>query len=307
MVNNTLSGTRWKLVKRHWQLYLLIALPILWLIIFCYVPMYGVQLAFKKYSISKGIFESPWIGFRYFEILFTTPSGLMVITNTLILSFYSLIAGFPLPIILAIALNETRNRLVRKSIQMITYAPYFISTVVLVGLMFQVLDPRLGIFNRIFELLGGKPINFMGDPNLFSSVYVWSGIWQGMGYSAVIYLAALAAVSPELQEAARIDGCTRFQRIWHVDLPGILPTIITLLVLNFGFVMSVGFEKVYLMQNPLNLQSSEIIATYVYKVGLINADFAFSTAIGLFNSVVNVILLLTANQIARRTSDSGLW
>ena len=301
------TGRTLKLIQRHWQLYLLILLPILWLIIFCYVPMYGVQLAFKKYSISKGIFDSPWIGFKYFELLFTSPSGLMVISNTLILSFYSLIAGFPLPIILAIALNETRSRFVRKSIQMITYAPYFISTVVLVGLMFQVLDPRLGIFNRLIELLGGKAINFMGENNLFSSVYVWSGIWQGMGYSAVIYLAALSAVSPELQEAARIDGCTRFQRIWNVDLPSILPTIITLLVLNFGFVMSLGFEKIYLMQNPLNLASSEVIATYVYKVGLINADFAFSTAIGLFNSVVNVILLLTANKIARRFSDSGLW
>ncbi len=296
-----------KKIRRHWQLYLIILLPIVWLVIFCYVPMYGVQLAFKKFSVSKGIFDSPWIGFRYFELLFTSPSGLKVIANTLLLSFYSLIAGFPLPIILAVALNETRNRIVKKSIQMITYAPYFISTVVMVGLMFQVLDPRLGIFNRLISLLGGQPINFMADNNLFSSVYVWSGIWQNMGYAAVIYLAALSAVSPELQEAARIDGCSRFQRIWNVDLPSIMPTIMTLLVLNFGFVMSIGFEKIYLMQNSLNLDASEIIATYVYKVGLINADYGFSTAISLFNSVVNVILLLTANKIARRFSDSGLW
>ena len=190
---------------------------------------------------------------------------------------------------------------------MITYAPYFISTVVLVGLMFQVLDPRLGVFNRALGILGIGPINFMSDPNLFSSVYVWSGIWQTMGYSAVIYLAALSAVSPELQEAARIDGCSKFQRVWHVDLPSILPTIITLLVLNFGFVMNVGFEKVYLMQNALNQQSSEIISTYVYKVGLVNADFGFATAVGLFNSLVNVILLLSANKIARRFTGSGLW
>ena len=304
---STTFATKRKLMLRHWQLYLLILLPILWLIIFCYVPMYGVQLAFKKYSIAKGIFDSPWIGFRYFELFLTSPSGLMVISNTLIISFYTLAVGFPLPIILAIALNETRNQAVKKSIQMITYAPYFISTVVLVGLMFQVLDPRLGVFNRALGILGIGPINFMSDPNLFSSVYVWSGIWQTMGYSAVIYLAALSAVSPELQEAARIDGCSKFQRVWHVDLPSILPTIITLLVLNFGFVMNVGFEKVYLMQNALNQQSSEIISTYVYKVGLVNADFGFATAVGLFNSLVNVILLLSANKIARRFTGSGLW
>jgi putative aldouronate transport system permease protein len=278
-----------------------------WLIIFCYVPMYGVQLAFKKFSFSKGIIDSPWIGFRYFQILFTSPSGFMIIKNTLFLSFYSLAVGFPFPIILAVALNETRSRAVKKTIQMITYAPYFISTVVLVGLMFQVLDPRLGVINRIIQLLGFQPINFMGSASAFPSVYVWSGIWQGMGYAAVIYLAALSSVSPELQEAARIDGCTRFQRVMNVDIPGIFPTIITLLVLNFGYIMSVGFEKVYLMQNAMNQSTSEIISTYVYKVGLVNADFGFSTAIGLFNSVVNVVLLLTVNKIAQKSTGAGLW
>ncbi len=301
------SALAWKLMKRHWQLYLIILVPMVWLIIFCYVPMYGVQLAFKKFSFSKGIIDSPWIGFRYFQILFTSPSGFMIIKNTLFLSFYSLIVGFPFPIILAVALNETRNRAVKKTIQMITYAPYFISTVVLVGLMFQVLDPRLGVINRIIQLLGFQPINFMGSASAFPSVYVWSGIWQGMGYAAVIYLAALSSVSPELQEAARIDGCTRFQRVLNVDIPGIFPTIITLLVLNFGYIMSVGFEKVYLMQNAMNQTTSEIISTYVYKVGLVNADFGFSTAIGLFNSVVNVVLLLTVNKIAQKSTGAGLW
>ncbi len=178
---------------------------------------------------------------------------------------------------------------------------------VLVGLMFQVLDPRLGVINRIIQLLGFQPINFMGSASAFPSVYVWSGIWQGMGYAAVIYLAALSGVSPELQEAARIDGCTRFQRVLNVDIPGIFPTIITLLVLNFGYIMSVGFEKVYLMQNAMNQTTSEIISTYVYKVGLVNADFGFSTAIGLFNSVVNVVLLLTVNKIAQKSTGAGLW
>jgi putative aldouronate transport system permease protein len=301
------SALAWKLMKRHWQLYLIILIPMVWLIIFCYVPMYGVQLAFKKFSFSKGIIDSPWIGFRYFQILFTSPSGFMIIKNTLFLSFYSLAVGFPFPIILAVALNETRSRAVKKTIQMITYAPYFISTVVLVGLMFQVLDPRLGVINRIIQLLGFQPINFMGSASAFPSVYVWSGIWQGMGYAAVIYLAALSSVSPELQEAARIDGCTRFQRVMNVDIPGIFPTIITLLVLNFGYIMSVGFEKVYLMQNAMNQSTSEIISTYVYKVGLVNADFGFSTAIGLFNSVVNVVLLLTVNKIAQKSTGAGLW
>ena len=307
MFQPTLLATKRKQILRHWQLYLLILLPIVWLIIFCYVPMYGVQLAFKKFSYSKGIFDSPWVGLRYFELFFTSPSGWLVISNTLYLSFYSLVAGFPLPIILAIALNETRNRSVKKTVQMITYAPYFISTVVLVGMMFQVLDPRLGVINKIIEVFGGTPISFMGESTLFASVYVWSGIWQHIGYSAVVYLAALAAVSPELQEAARIDGCTRFQRIWHVDLPGIAPTIITLLILNFSHIMGIGFEKIFLMQNPMNSQASEVISTYVYKVGLVNGNFGFSTAIGLFNSLVNVILLVTANKIARRYSDSGLW
>ncbi|MEI8093088.1 MAG: ABC transporter permease subunit [Spirochaetales bacterium] len=269
--------------------------------------MYGVQLAFKRYSISKGIVDSPWVGLKYFEILATTPSSLRVLVNTLVLSFYGLVASFPLPILLAIALNETRRRFVKKSVQLISYAPYFISTVVAVGMLLQLLDSRSGIINRIIVLAGGQPVNFMADPGLFSSVYVWSGIWQTMGYSAVIYLAALSSVSTELQDAANIDGCTRLQRIRHVDIPSIMPTVTTLLVLNFGSVMSIGFEKVYLMQNALNLDTSEIIATYVYKVGLINSDYGLSTAIGLLNSVINVILLLAANRIARRLSGNGLW
>ena len=300
-------GTLLRRITRYWQLYLIVALPVLWLLVFSYLPMYGVQLAFKRYSIAKGIVDSPWVGLKYFEILATTPSSLRVLVNTLVLSFYGLVASFPLPILLAIALNETRRRFVKKSVQLISYAPYFISTVVAVGMLLQLLDSRSGVINRIIVLAGGQPVNFMADPGLFSSVYVWSGIWQTMGYSAVIYLAALSSVSTELQDAANIDGCTRLQRIRHVDLPSIMPTVTTLLVLNFGSVMSIGFEKVYLMQNALNLDTSEIIATYVYKVGLINSDYGLSTAIGLLNSVINVILLLAANRIARRLSGNGLW
>jgi putative aldouronate transport system permease protein len=292
---------------RHWQLYAMILLPVVYIGIFNYLPMYGVQLAFKRFSPSRGIAGSAWVGLKYFQIFFTSPSCWQVVWNTLSVSVYSIAINFFFPIALAVALNETQHKGFRKTAQMITYAPYFISTVVMVGLIMQVLDPRLGIVNRIVVTLGGAETNFMGKPELFKSIYVWSGLWQGIGYSAIIYLAALSGVSPELQEAAIIDGCNRGQRIWNVDLPSITPTIVIMLIMSFGFVMSVGFEKVFLMQNNLNLSSSEIIATYVYKVGLINADFGFATAIGLFNSVVNVVLLVGANSIAKKMNQPGLW
>lgn len=294
-------------MRRHWQLYLMMLLPLAQVLIFSYLPMYGIQLAFKRFSPTKGIAGSPWIGLRYFELFFTSPSCWQVIWNTLSVSIYSIAVNFFLPIILAVALNETRSKKLKKTAQMVTYAPYFISTVVMVGLIMQVLDPRLGVVNRLIVALGGTETNFMGKPEYFKSIYVWSGVWQGIGYSAIIYLAALAAVNPELQEAAIIDGCNRGQRIWNVDLPSIMPTIVIMLIMSFGFVMSVGFEKVFLMQNNLNLATSEIISTYVYKVGLINADFGFATAIGLFNSVVNVILLVGANTIAKKLDQPGLW
>jgi putative aldouronate transport system permease protein len=292
---------------RHWQLYAILLLPLAYIVIFNYVPMYGVQLAFKRFSASKGIADSPWVGLRYFQIFFTSPSSLRIIWNTLSVSVYSIAVNFLFPIILAVALNETRSKGFKRAAQMVTYAPYFISTVVMIGLVMQVLDPRLGIVNRAIVALGGSEVNFMGEPKYFQSIYVWSGLWQTLGYSAIIYLAALSGVSPELQEAAIIDGCNRGQRIRHVDLPSIAPTIAIMLILSFGFVMSVGFEKVFLMQNNLNMGSAEIIATYVYKVGLVNADFGFATAIGLLNSVVNVVLLLSANGIAKRLGQPGLW
>jgi putative aldouronate transport system permease protein len=293
--------------RLHWQLYLIILIPLIYVVVFNYVPMYGVQLAFKRFSASKGIAASPWIGFRYFQLFFTSPSSLRIIVNTLSLSFYSIAVNFVFPIILAVALNEARHDGFKRTIQMVTYAPYFISTVVMVGLILQFLDPRLGIVNKAITALGGKETNLMGDPAAFQSIYVWSGLWQSIGYTAIIYLAALASVNPELQEAALIDGCSRAQRIWNVDLPCIMPTISVMLILSFGSVMSIGFEKVFLMQNDMNLSASEIISTYVYKVGLINADFGFATAIGLFNSLVNVVLLLAVNGIVKKTGNPGLW
>lgn len=299
--------TGFKKMLAHWPLYVLILPPVIYVAIFSYVPMYGVLLAFKQYMPLEGIIGSPWVGFSHFEQFFSSPSSWRIIKNTILISIYSLVAGFPLPILLAVALNEVRIQWFKKSVQMLTYAPYFISSVVLVGIVMQVLDPRIGLINQFIQLFGGDPINFMGDPQSFRSIYVWMGIWQGTGYGAIIYLAALAGVSKDLQEASIIDGASKVRRIWHVDLPSIRSTIVILLVLSIGGIMSVGFETIYLMQNNLNLSVSEIISTYVYKVGLINSNYGFSTAIGLFNSIINLILLIIANFTARKLTDSGLW
>lgn len=297
----------WRGIVQHWQLYAIIALPIVYLIIFHYIPMYGVQIAFKDYRIREGIFGSDWVGLKHFRQFFASPSAWRIIRNTLRLSFYTVIAGFPFPILLALFLNEVRVRPFKKTVQMVTYAPYFISTVVLVGLIYRVLDPTIGIVNQFLGLVGIESINFLGIPEALPSIYVWSGIWQFVGYSAIIYLAALSGVNPELREAAIIDGASIVQRIRHVEIPTILPTIVIILVLEFAQVMSLGFEKIYLLQNDLNLSTSEVIATYVYKVGLVNADFSFGTAVGLFNSAVNLILMVSANFMAKRITGTSLW
>lgn len=296
-----------KQMRKHWQFYLLIALPLIYIIIFCYVPMPGVLMAFERYSPQKGLIGSEWVGLQHFQQFLSSPSSLRIIWNTLRIGLYSLIAGFPIPIILAVAINEVGNKKFKKSVQMITYAPYFISTVVLVGILSQITDPRLGVVNKIIEMFGGEAINFMGNPAMFDHLYVWSGIWQGVGYSAVIYIAALAGVSKELQEAAIVDGASRWKRIWHVDLACIRPQIIIMLIFNVGNVLNIGYEKIYLMQNDLNIQRSEVISTFVYKVGLVNADYGFSTAVGLFNAIISIILLTVTNMIAKKVSDTSIW
>lgn len=293
--------------RRHWQLYLLILPPIAYFIIFKYVPMVNAVLAFKDYNVIKGIWGSPWAGTKYFELLFQNPAFVTLIKNTLYISFYSLIVGFPIPILLALALNEIKNIRFKKTVQMVTYAPYFISTVVMVSIIMLFLSPRLGIVNTIAGALGFEAVNFLGEPGLFRSIYVFSDVWQGMGYSAVIYLAALAGVDPSLYEAAKVDGANRIQKIINVDLPGLLPAAVIILILSVGNIMAVGFEKIYLLQNPLNLSASEIISTYVYKIGLLNANYSFATAVGLFNSVINLILLLIVNAVAKRLSNTSLW
>ncbi|WP_430143836.1 ABC transporter permease [Paenibacillus cisolokensis] len=293
--------------KRHWQLYLLVLLPLAYIIIFKYVPMYGAQIAFRDFSIMKGFAGSDWAGLKHFQDFFQSPNFSMLIENTLLISLYSLLVGFPVPIILALALNEVGGRVFKKTVQMVTFAPYFISTVVMVSMIILFLSPRLGFVDLIVRALGMESVNFMGIPAYFKSIFVLSNVWQGMGYGAVIYLAALAGINPELYEAARVDGASRLQKVVHVDIPGIMPAAIIMLILNAGQMMNVGFEKIFLMQNPLNISSSEVISTYVYKVGLLGANFSFSAAVDLFNSVINLILLVAVNWLARRVSETSLW
>ncbi|MEO8395844.1 MAG: ABC transporter permease subunit [Chloroflexota bacterium] len=282
---------------------------LLYFFVFKYIPIANAVLAFKEYNVVQGIWGSPWVGFKYFDLFFKNPVFWTLIKNTLGLSVYSLVVGFPIPIILAICLNEIRDGFFRRFTQLITYAPYFISTVIIVSMMILVLSPRLGFINIGLQALGLQPINFLGIPNLFAGIFAWSGVWQFSGYAAVIYLAALSGIDPQLHDAAKVDGASRLQKIRHVDLPGIMPVILVILILNVGSLLSVSFEKVFLLQNPLNLATSEVISTYVYKVGLLNANYSFATAVGLFNSVIGMILLVLVNTLAKRISDSGagLW
>ena len=292
---------------KNWELYLLILPVIVYYIIFHYVPMYGVQIAFKDFIASKGITDSPWVGLKHFERFFDSYYFERLIMNTLQIGLYELIVGFPVPILLALMINEVRSKAFRKTIQTVTYAPHFLSTVVLVGMLFIFLNPEYGFINMLIRLFGGDPVSFMTEPAWFKSIYVFSGVWQSMGWSSIIYLAALAGIDPQLHEAAKVDGASRLRRIWHINLPGILPTIIILLIMNVGSIMAVGFEKVFLMQNDLNRESSDVIATYVYRSGILGAQYSFSAAIGLFNSIINFILLVSVNFISRRVGQTSLW
>ena len=299
----------WLRIRRNWQLYALLLLPIIWLIVFRYAPMYGAQIAFRQYSPAFGIEGSPWVGLANFERFLNSPKFEPVIINTLVLSFYALIAGFPIPIILALSLNQVRARMFRSSVQMITYAPHFISTVVIVGMLFQFLHPRVGFTAVLANALGLNAANWMGDPGAFRHIFVWSGVWQETGFGAIIYLAVLSTVDPALHEAAVVDGASRLQRIRYIDIPSLLPTAMVLLVLSTGRVLEVQFEKVYLMQSPLNLGVAEVINTYVYKVGLLSPilDFSYSTAIGLLKGIVGLLLLITVNHAARRLTSNSAW
>lgn len=295
-------------ILRSWQLYAILAIPLLWLIVFKYIPMLGLQIAWKDYSARRGIWGSKWVGFEHFIRFFKSPNFASILWNTLSISAYQLLASFPIPIVLALALNSCRKKRFAKVVQTITYLPHFISTVVLVGMMMQFLNPITGIYAQLGQLFGFEVTDLLAKPEYFKSLYVWSGIWQNAGWGTIIYLANLASVDPSLHEAAQMDGASRFQRVLHVDLPAIMPTAIIMLIMDAGKVMNIGFEKAFLMQNPLNSSTSEIVSTYVYKVGLTaGGDYSYSTAIGLFNSVINLILIVVVNRIAKKASDTSLW
>lgn len=297
----------WAHIKQDGGLYLLLLPAVLYALIFLYAPMGGVLIAFKDYSPVKGIFGSPWVGLKYFERFLNAYNFEQIFVNTLSLSAYNLVAQFPIPIIFALFLNQMRQRRFKKVVQTVSYAPHFISMVVLVGMLNVFLSPSTGIVNIIIKSLGGDAVYFLGKADLFRPVYVWSGVWQDTGRSAIIYIAALSSIDQELHEAAMVDGASKLQQTLYIDIPGIMPTAVIMLILNLGRIMSVGFEKAYLMQNTLNISTAEIISTYVYKIGLLNAQFSLSTAIGLFNSVISCVLVVSVNYIARRFSDTSLW
>ncbi len=294
-----------KEIFQHWQLYLLLLPAVAYIILFAYKPMYGILIAFKDFSIKKGVWDSPWVGFDNFQRVFSSYWFPVILKNTLVISLVSLLLGFPFPIILALFANELKNMKVKKVFQTISYAPHFISTVVVCGMLTLMLSPSTGVVNLIITALGGEPVSFLQDAGLFKWVFALSGVWQGAGWGAIIYFAALSGVDPSLIEAARIDGANRVQTMWHINLPTIRPTIVVMFILRCGSLLSVGYEKVYLLQTSTNLSGSEVISTYVYKMGLENNDFGFSTAIGLFNSVVNCIILLLVNTLSKKIGDEG--
>lgn len=303
------KGRGYKIKKNllaNWQLYIFLLPVVSYFFIFHYIPMYGVQIAFKDYFANLGIWGSPWVGFEHFERFFSSYYFWRLLKNTLVLNLYMLVL-FPLPIILALAFNELRNGAFKKWAQTLTYAPHFISVVVVVGMLVAFLDPNTGLINHLIRALGMEPIPFLTSPDWFRHIFVWSGQWQTLGWSTIIYLAALAGVNPELHEAAKVDGATRLQRIFRINIPSIMPTIVVLFILNIGNFMQIGFEKVLLMQNTLNSETSDIIQTFVYETGILQGQYSFAAAVGLFESAINIVLLITVNQIARKVSENSLW
>ncbi|MFS0776131.1 ABC transporter permease subunit [Neobacillus sp. 3P2-tot-E-2] len=299
-------GLKFKKIFSNYQLYLFLLPALIYFIVFHYLPMYGILIAFKDFVATKGILGSPWVGFKHFERFFESFQFWTLIKNTLGLSVVQLIVGFPLPIFLALMLNQIRSEKYKRFVQTVVYAPHFISVVVLAGMIF-VFFSNNGLINNIILLFGGDPISFMAKPEWFKPLYIASGVWQETGWAAIIYLAALAGVSPELHEAAVMDGANKWQRIFHVDIPAIMPTAVILLILSVGGIMNIGFEKAYLLQTPMNQPSAEIIPTYVYKMGLQQAQYSFAAAVGLFNAVINLILLIAVNKFSKKLSGTGLW
>lgn len=294
-------------IKSNIPLYVLLFPSIILLIMFAYIPMFGLVIAFKDYSPANGIINSPWVGFKYFTQFFNSVQFGTTMMNTLKISIYSILVGFPLPILLALLCNQLRAGKFKKVFQVTTYLPHFISTMVMCGMIILFLSPNSGLIANIFKSLGWTMPNLLSKPDSFAGVYVWSDVWQHIGWDSIIYLAALSAIDPTYYEAATMDGASRMQKILNIDLPLLLPTAMILLILRAGSLLSIGFEKVLLLQNPLNLAGSEVISTYVYKVGMLNFQYSYSTAIGLFNTVVNLIILLSVNWFSKRYTKTGLF
>lgn len=294
-------------LRKNWILYIMVIPVLTYFILFHYWPMYGIQLAFKDYKIKLGIIGSPWVGFDNFLRFFHAYNFKRLILNTLGISVYSLLVGFPLPIMFALMLNYLKNERLKKTVQMLSYAPHFISTVVICGMITIFCNSQTGVFNVLRNMVGLESVDFLAKAEWYKSIHVWSGVWQGMGWSSIIYISALAGVDYEMHEAAIVDGATKIQRMIHIDLPSIKSTIVMLLVLQLGSLMSVGFEKVYLLQNDLNISSASTLSTYVYEVGLLNNDYGYSTAVGLFNNIINITLLVSANAISKKIAEESLF
>ncbi|MGG1551878.1 ABC transporter permease [Paenibacillus ferrarius] len=297
----------WKAVSSRYDLYLMLLLPIVWYLVFNYGPLYGLQIAFKNFSPAKGISGSAWVGLDHFKRFVDSYYFWRLLWNTVSINLFSLLFAFPIPVALALLVTEVRNKTYSKIVQNITYIPHFISIVVMVGMIMVFLSPRGGPINSIIEAFGGEPIRFMDSAGWFKTIFISSNIWQNMGWQSIIYIAALSGVNPQLYEAAKMDGASRLRRIWHVSLPGILPVIVILLILDVGHFMNVGFEKILLMQNNLNLESSDVISTFVYSAGILKGEYSYTAAIGLFNSLINLALLLLVNRFARKKAETSLW
>lgn len=309
MGKRNMGGKVQKELKRIYRcrfLYLMAAPAMIAVFIFHYKPLYGVQIAFKDYRSSLGILGSEWVGLEHFKTFISYPYFTRIMWNTFRLTLTSLLF-FPAPIIFAVMLNEMRNLKLKRACQMITYAPHFVSTVVVCTITMLMLNKDSGIINALVELLGGERRDYMAMPGAFTWIYTLSGVWQSLGWNSIIYLAGLAGVPQELVEAARIDGANRFRIIWHVHLPHLKPTLVTLLILQMGSLASVGFEKVFALQNTLNMEASSVVSTYTYQMGLVSHEYSYSAAIGLFNNIINIVLIITANKISKKVTEVSMW
>ncbi len=306
--DNRLSSAGWlRRLNRSKYLFLLFLPCLIYYVLFKYVPMFGIIISFKNYNLFKGVWESPWVGFKYYKMFFSNPDAFVVLKNTFLLGIYKLVLGFPAPIVLALLLNEVKRAFFKRFVQTVSYLPHFISNVVVASMVILFLSPSNGIVNRLIEWLGFESINFMIKPDLFRWIYVLSDIWQHIGWETIIYLAALTAIDPGIYESAEIDGASRWKQTWNVTLPGIAPAIVILFILNVGKVLEIGFEKVFLLYNPAIYETADIISTYVYRTGLSQGNYSYATAIDLFSGIISLIFVYSANVFSRKLSETSLW